>query len=138
MTVRQISTTFLLVSVNKMKNSPVRLTGLFLFLLSSFGCGKSHDLVGTWNPDNMPKGIVFNLVFKPDNTWSQSLADSSQSISASGTYRLDNDSLTMTQLNGSLKKGSQSPPITEHVKWITDDKIELTIFKQKLTYTRKK
>lgn len=129
-----------------MKSSQKQLAGLSLILVvfAANGCSKkAAGTTGVWVQSGLPSGIEVTLELNPDETWVQSMKDSSHKVSASGTYKSNKFSLTMTELRTSIdgkdKTTGKNYQYSYKVKWVSDDEIELTQPNmQPATYKRKK
>lgn len=128
--------------MNSSRTFSAGIIALCLFLFTS-GCAKNHqDIIGTWIPNNVPKGIEMALELKSNGTWIQSVKDSKHTMSASGTYTTNKYSLNLTELKTAVDnedKGSgKNYKYTYKVKWMKNDEIELTQFNNPTIYKRKK
>ena len=106
------------------------------------GCSSNHSLIGTWSYDRTPKGADFGTRFRADGTYEEWFRGSRINVTGKGTYKLEGNRLTMMHTEGVLTSGkaSSTPSVatTSHLKWISDDKIEMSDEGGTVTYTRRK
>ncbi len=125
-----------------MKSSQIKLAGfciLFVAIATS-GCGKKgHDFVATWIPDKpLFPGIDQSLQLSADSTWKQTLRSDKETLSASGTYKIDKDALMLTELETAsgktVRKSSKNWMYSYKYIWINDDELQLTPNDARLTF----
>lgn len=112
-----------------------------LTLVVAAGCANpTHSIVGNWTYDQAPANVDFRITFAGDGTWSQTNKDDKSSLVASGTYKYENDSITMNQTDGQDMGGFRSgrKEWSSKVRWLSDDLMEISDLQPPTQYKRKK
>lgn len=93
------------------------------------GCSKSPSIVGTWHEGKAPRYQPdVGFTFRSDGTYDGWYRTAYGNATDTGTYRLDGDRLTLTQLTHTSSFGTpaSTKPQFRTVKWLSADQLEFS------------